>query len=135
VYDGGLTDQVLRAQQLRRPSEALSLAQKLVALAPSGFADALLIESYRIQGRRADAADYLSGLPLSRRSHPALNVVLALFERDAGREESARALLASVAASFPDSPVERALTAPLSTWPSDFATMTEDESLQVPTTR
>jgi hypothetical protein len=131
VYDEGLADQVIRAQQLRRLPQALDLARKLEDLAPTGFADALLLESYRLLHRRPDAVALMGRLPVERRSHPSINVVLALFERDRGNESAARALLGSVADSFPDSPVSRALTQPLAQWPADFAAMTLDESLQV----
>ena len=135
VYDAGLANQVLRAQQQREIALALRLAEKLESLAPSGFADALLIESYRLLGRQPAAAGWLSGLPRERRMHPAINVVLALFERDAGNENDARAFLASVVKHFPNSPVESALKAPMKDWPADFATMTGDPTLEVPLTR
>jgi hypothetical protein len=131
VYDEGLADQVIRAQQLRRLPEAYDLVRKLGELAPSGFADALLLECYRLQSRRADAQALMSRLPLDRRSHPSINVVLALFERDRGDEKTARAFLSSVADSFTNSPVTRALAQPMFQWPADFAAMTADDNLQV----
>jgi hypothetical protein len=131
VYDRGLADQIIRLQQLRRKDEALRLAEKLMALAPSGFADALLLESYRLLDRRPAAVRWLTALPVERRAHPAINVVLALWERDANNASQARALLASVAASFPGSPVQDALSAPLERWPADFGSMTWDERLSI----
>ena len=131
VYNAALADQIMRAQQLRQGDRALALAQKLERLAPSGFADALLLESYRLLKRKQDAVDWLQHLPMDRRTHPAINVVLALWDRDDGREEEARALLQSSAPSYPGMPVQRALTAPLSEWPADFASMTADPSLEV----
>ena len=89
------------------------------------------MENFRLARRQAEAARYLQSLPIERRRNPPINLVLALFERDDQREPSARAFLQSVAGAFPDSPVQRALSAPLSEWPSDFASMTEDVSLQV----
>jgi hypothetical protein len=135
VYDAGLADQVLRAQQLRDLALADRLARKLLTLAPDGFADALMMETFRLGQREQDAVSYLTGLPLERRSHPAINVVLALWERDRGSESTARAFLQSSGQAFPDSPVQRALTSPLSAWPSDFATMTEDVALQIPSAK
>jgi hypothetical protein len=131
VYDAALTDQVLRAQQLRQGDRALELALKLERLAPDGFADALLLESYRLLRRKEAAIDWLTHLPVSRRQHPAINVVLALWERDEGREDSARALLRSSAPSYPGAPVQRAADAALAAWPADFAAMTADPSLEV----
>ena len=131
VYDAALVDQILRAQQLRQRDRALELSRKLEALAPSGFADALLLESYRLLGRKADAIDWLTNLPIERREHPAINVVLALWNRDDGKEEEARALLQSSAPSYPGAPVQHALASPLSAWPSDFAAMTADPHLEV----
>jgi hypothetical protein len=131
VYDAALADQILRAQQLRQRDRALELAQKLETLAPDGFADALLLESYRLLGRKGDAIDWLTHLPLERRQHPAINIVLALWDRDDGKEEEARALLGSSAPAYPGAPLQRALKSPLSTWPADFAAMTADPLLEV----
>jgi dolichyl-phosphate-mannose-protein mannosyltransferase len=131
VYDAALGDQVLRAQQLRDGDRALALAWKFVTLAPSGYADALLLESFRLLKRKSEAIDWLTHLPLERRQHPAINIVLALWDRDEGKEEEARALLQSSAPSYPGAPLQRALQAPLSAWPADFAAMTADPSLEV----
>jgi len=60
-----------------------------------------------------------------------INVVLALWERDEGREDSARALLRSSAPSYPGAPVQRAVDGALAAWPADFAAMTADPSLEV----
>ena len=59
--------------------------------------------------------EYLSGLSRERRSEPRINVVLALFERDAGNEELARNLLGSVVRFFPDTPAVRAVGTPIGT--------------------
>jgi len=131
VYDAALGDQVLRAQQLRDGDRALPLAWKFVTLAPSGYADALLLESFRLLHRKSDAIDWLTHLPLERRQHPAINIVLALWDRDEGKEEEARALLQSSAPSYPGAPLQGALRSPLSAWPADFAAMTADPSLEV----
>jgi MFS family permease len=131
MYDWGLSDQVIRAQQQRRTDIALMLAMKLTSLAPDGYADALLLESYRLLKRDRDAAVYLSGLSHERRAHPAINVVLALWERDDGNEQEARNFLRSVADRYPDSPLQAAVTAPLNQWPSDFGSMTADPSLEI----
>ena len=127
VYDEGLVDQILRAQEMRERDTALRLAEKYTTVAPSGYADALLLESYRLLGRKADAIDWLTKQSRERRQDPAINVVLALWDRDEGKDEEARALLRSSAASYPQAPLQAALTAPLPSWPSDFATMTETE--------
>ncbi len=131
AYDLGLADQVLRAQSMRSLARAERLARKLLQVAPSGFADALLLESFRLGNRRAEAVQYLGSLSRDRREHPAINLVLALFERDRGNEDGARAFLRSVVERYRDSPVERALAQPLALWPSDLAAMTRDERLQV----
>jgi len=124
VYDDALTDQVIRLQQERRVADALALARDLVGLAPTGSNDALVLECHRLGGDRQAAWEYLHSLPMARRRYPAINVVLALFERDAGSAESARQLLGSVAAQFgPDAPLQRALSAPLATWPPDLPSM------------
>jgi hypothetical protein len=132
VYDEGLADQVLRAQELRERDAALRMAEKLITLAPSGYADALLLESYRLLGQKRDAIDWLTKQSRERRQHPAINVVLALWDRDEGKDGEARALLRSSAPSYPQTPVQIALTAPLAQWPSDFATMTASGVVGVP---
>jgi hypothetical protein len=131
AYDGGLADQVLRAQSLRSLVRADRLARKLLELAPGGYADALLLETFRLSNRRPDAVQYLNSLSRDRRQHPAINVVLALFERDARNDASAKLFLNSVVENFRDSPVERALSQPLAQWPPDFAAITRDDRLQV----
>jgi len=131
VYDAALGDQIMRAQQLRQRDRALELSHKLQSLAPGGIADALLLESYRLLGRKSEAIDWLTSLSRERRSNPAINVVLALWDRDDGREEEARALLQSSAGSYRSAVLQRALTSPLSAWPSDFASMTADPSVEV----
>jgi hypothetical protein len=137
VYGEGLLDQVVRAQQLGRGERALALAHKLARVAPDGEAHAQVLESLRILRRRAEAGQYLSSLSPAQRSQPKINVVLALFERDSNNEALARNLLASVASSFRGTPVERSLSAPLSSWPSDLNSMTTtpvDQAGGVPTT-
>jgi hypothetical protein len=124
VYDEGLLDQVVRAQQLGRGEQALALARKLARVAPEGEADAQILESLRLLRRRAEAAEHLSSLSPERRSQPKINVVLALFERDAGNEQLARNLLGSVVSSFPGTPAQEALLAPLGSWPRDLHSMT-----------
>jgi hypothetical protein len=131
VYDAALADQIMRAQQLRQADRALELARKLETLAPDGFADALLLESYRLLKLKDAAIDWLTHLPIERRQHPAINVVLALWDRDDGKDEEAHALLRSSAPSYPGAPVQRAIDLPLSSWPADFAAMTEDPTVAV----
>jgi hypothetical protein len=124
VYDEGLVDQVMRLQQRRRAADALEIAEKLVALAPFGSNDALVLESYRILGDRPAAADYLSRLSPERRSYPEVNVVLALFERDAGHEAMARQFLDSVSDRFAaDVPLQAARFQSFDKWPPDLQSM------------
>lgn len=124
VYDEALRDQVIRAQQLRRTKLAIELAEKLVRLTHQGESDALLLEGYRLAGWRRRAQEYLRSLPRSRRENPKINIVLALFERDAGNEDGARALLASVREALGATPAQGALHQPLSEWPDDLHSMT-----------
>lgn len=124
VYDAGLRDQIIRAQQLGDAGPAVTLAEKLVRLVPDGESDALMLESLRLAGRRLEAQSYLRSLPLARREHPKINVVLALFERDAGNPAGARALLETVTAAFPETPAASAASLPLSEWPSGLHAMT-----------
>jgi hypothetical protein len=124
VYDEALADQVIRLQMEGHGGQALAMAARLVRLAPIGAHDALVLESHRILGDGPAAKAYLVALPLERRADPAINVVLALFERDAGRESGARQFLSSVAGRFPaEAPVHRALRAPIVEWPGGLQSM------------
>lgn len=123
VYDEGLADQVIRLHQRREGASALHLARKLAAI--TGRYDALVLESYRILGNRAAAAGYLGGLTGDRRLSPHINVVLALFERDAGNERLARQFLSSVAENFPPrAPLQAAIRESMDRWPADLQSMT-----------
>ena len=51
-------------------------------------------------------------------------MVPALFERDAGNDRGARALLAPVVEAFSGTPIQAALHQPLSAWPADLHAMT-----------
>jgi len=124
VYDEALRDQVMRAQQLREPGRALELARKIARLAPSGDADVLVLESLRLAGKRVEAQQYLRSMPLAHRREPRVNVVLALFERDAGNQAGARAFLESVAHAFAGVPAAVASGMPLESWPDDLHGMT-----------
>jgi hypothetical protein len=124
AYDDALWEQVARAQQLRDTERALELAVKLLRLVPVGESDALLLESYRLAGMRDQAAAHIRSMPLERRGHPKINVVLALFERDAGNEPGARAFLESVVHGFPGARAEQAVHQSLSDWPADLHGMT-----------
>ncbi len=100
------------------------MARKLVELAPFGSNDALVLESYRILGDRPAAADYLSHLSADRRAYPEINVVLALFERDAGHEAMARQFLDSVRDRFAaEVPLQAARFQSLEKWPADLQSM------------
>jgi len=127
VFDEGVTDQVIRLQQSGAGEAALRLARRLVQLAPFGENDAWVLESYRVLGSRTAAAEYLQQLPRDRRLDPTMNVVLALFERDAGNDEVARRFLRSVADAFPPgAPLQAALSAPLADWPPHLQSMLSD---------
>ena len=126
VYDEGLADQVIKLQQHGERDAALALGLKLAGLAPFGSNDALVLESYRLLGNRASAVTYLQSLSPSRRAAADINVVLALFERDAGNEVVARQLLESVADRYAaGGPLRDALSHPLSEWPTDLVSMTQ----------
>jgi hypothetical protein len=124
VYLEALLDQVVRANQQHRIDRALALSDRRLGLSPDGEAAAWRLESLRRSGRAVEAETLLRSLPDPARHHPLINVVLALFDRDAGEERRARALLASVASSFPDTPLQEALDAPLVGWPSTLDAMT-----------
>lgn len=125
VYLDALLDQVVRANQQNRIDRALELSDARLRLREDGEAAAWRIETLRRSDRALEAEAVLRSLSTSTRSHPLINVALALFDRDAGAERRARALLASVAEHFPDSPVAKALTARVEDWPRTLDAMTE----------
>ncbi|HVS30445.1 MAG TPA: hypothetical protein VMS98_03225 [Thermoanaerobaculia bacterium] len=131
VYLEGLTDQVIRAQQLGRAGQSLDLATKLFRLAPSGESIALRLESLRLLGRVVEAKTFLGSQPASRRLDPRINVVLALFERDAGNEQAARVMLQNAAERMSAPAMQRALVAPIGEWPGDLHSMTAAPVMQV----
>jgi hypothetical protein len=124
VYLDALLDQVVRANQQGRIDRALELSDRRLRLAADGEAAAWRLEGLRRAGRAHDAEALLRSLRRETREHPLINVVLALFDRDAGEERRARALLGSVATAFSDTPAERALAAPLAAWPATLDAMT-----------
>jgi hypothetical protein len=124
VYADALRDQVVRAQQLGNRAATLALARRAVRLAPGAESDVLMLESFRVAGLRDDAGTYLRSMPMASRRDPRVNVVLALFERDAGDDGAARRILASVADAFAGLPAARALSLPLAQWPRDLHGMT-----------
>jgi hypothetical protein len=136
VYADGLLDQVVRAQQLGEAEHALALAQAVARIAPSADADVAMLESLRLNGRRDEAGTYLRAMPMEHRRDPRVNVVLALFERDAGNEQGARVFLSSVADAFAGLPAQAALAKPLAQWPAGLHDMTvaprRDASVDAP---
>ncbi|HEX6737433.1 MAG TPA: hypothetical protein VF310_04070 [Vicinamibacteria bacterium] len=124
VYLEALLDQVVRAHQQGRITDALELSARRLRLDPDGEAGAWRLETLRRAGRASEAVGTLHALPVEARREPLVNVALALFDRDAGEERRARALLGSVASAFGDTPVARALQAPLAEWPATLDEMT-----------
>jgi len=127
VYDEALLDQIVRAQQLGRGTEALQLARKLDELAPGADSAVMIMESYRILGMQPSAQEYLGGLPLERRADPRMNLIIALFERTRGNEPSARRFLEDAARSLPGTPAAAAVSQPMADWPGSLAEMTETQ--------
>jgi hypothetical protein len=124
LYADALLDQVVRANQQGRIDRALELSEVRMRLHPDGEAAAWRLETLRRAGRAVEAEALLRSLPEATRVYPMINVVLALFDRDTGEERRARALLASVADSFPGTPLREALIAPLGAWPSTLDALT-----------
>jgi hypothetical protein len=124
VYLDALLDQTVRAHQQDRIERALRLSERRLRIRADGEAAAWRLETLRRAGRAADAESLLRSLPAETRSHPLINVVLALFDRELGQEQRARALLGSVAHAFAGTAVDQALTSPLSTWPGTLDAMT-----------
>jgi hypothetical protein len=132
VYDEALLDQIARAHQLGRGNEALELARKLDSVAPGADSAVMIMESYRILGMQTAAQYYLGDLPRDRRTDPRMNLIIALFERDKGNEESARRFLQDAARSLPGTPAAAAVSRPMSEWPTSLAEMTAAPVVGVP---
>jgi hypothetical protein len=124
VYDEALLDQIARAHQLGRGNEALELARKLHSVAPGPDSAVMIMESYRVLGMQTAAQYYLADLPREWRADPRMNLIIALFERDKGNEESARRFLENAASSLPGTPAAAAVSRPMSEWPKSLAEMT-----------
>jgi hypothetical protein len=124
VYLDALLDQVVRAHQEGFFDRALDLSARRLALRSDGEAGAWRLESLRRAGRYAEAEGVLRSLSPEARRYPLVNAALALYDRDAGEDERARALLRTVADAFPGTPVAAALQAPLERWPADLDTLT-----------
>ncbi|MCL4814001.1 MAG: hypothetical protein KJ061_16030 [Vicinamibacteraceae bacterium] len=126
VYAAALLDQVVLANQMGDLDRALALSDRVLRMnVMDGEAAAWRLETLRRTGRAVEAEPLLRALPETARRHPLVNVALALFDRDFGEEARARALLHSVAPSFPGAPLQQALTAPLATWPATLDAMTD----------
>lgn len=125
VYDEAMLDQIARAQQLGRGNEALQLAKKLHDIAPSADSAVMVMESYRILGNQSAAQYFLGDLPVTMRSDPRFNLIIALFQRERGDEQSARRFLEDAASKLPGTPAAAALSQPMAQWPRSLAEMTE----------
>lgn len=124
AYLDALLDQVVRANQRGQIARALALSEKRLRLSPDGEAAAWRLETLRRADRATEAEALLRSLPAGTRQHPLINAALALFDRDFGEEQRARALLGSVADDFAGTPLETALRQPLSAWPSTLDELT-----------
>jgi len=126
VYLDALLDQVVRANQQGRIDRALDLSAQRLALALDGEAAAWRLETLRRAGRLYEAEQALRSFPEAVRADPLINAALALFDRDAGEDARARALLGSVAGSFPGAAASAAVTAPLVSWPATLDALVSD---------
>lgn len=124
VYLHALLDQVVRANQQGRIDRALELSAKRLELRTDGLAAAWRLESLRRAGLATEAETLLRSLPESIRRQEEINVVLALFDREFGEEQRARALLQSVADAFPGARIQHAVSSPLAEWPTTLDAMT-----------
>jgi hypothetical protein len=124
VYLDALLDQVVLANQEGDIARALDLSSRRLNLSPDGEAAAWRLESLRRAGRADDAGATLEQLSPDTRRHPYINVVLALFDREAQNPTRARALLASVVPFLPGTPAAAVVDLPVDRWPSTLDGMT-----------
>lgn len=128
AYALALQNQVLRAQQQRKPDRALDLAARLFAIDPGPDTAALVAESYRLLGRHETLRAFLDSLRREVRGTPPVFAVLALAARDAGENAAARAYLERAAAAGMPA-LRDALAKDPSEWPPDFASFVSNERL------
>lgn len=127
VYLEALTDQVARASALGELELAWKLQRIREGISLDPEAVVWHLELLRQGGRWAELEQYLDSRPPEQLGEPALVLVLALAERDRGRETRARELLQSVAPALAGTRAAQALGQPIERWPRSVATW-----LQVP---
>lgn len=136
AWDDAQVDQILRALDVGRPDRASALAERLLDIAPSGYAAALYAESLRARNRPEALEAFLKSLPREFFGSPSLGVVEALVARDRGDEAAARGILGQVQRVFPRPGITKALAHPMAEWPKGLHGMTgenlEDRKLELP---
>ena len=125
VYDEGLLDQVVRAQQLGRADTALDAVPQAGATRPGGESDARVLESLRMLHKREDAVEYsvrpLARTPVRTQNQRRARPVRARRRQRGARERPARAAwFASFQTLRPPAPLRR----PCGDWPRDLNAMT-----------
>lgn len=117
AYTEGILDQALRAQDMRRADRAVDFSEQLWTILPSPQTAVVLAESYRLAGRREALRELADRVRSRRPVDPRFPVVLALFARDSGDPEAARALVEASLAVEERPEIRRLLGLPLPEWP------------------
>lgn len=112
-----LADQVNRALDTGRGSQAVSLSAKLWAAAPSGFSAAMRAEALRFSGRRDELLAFLGALPAGVSASPLVALEKALVARDVGDAAGGAILMEQAALAIPSPAVRRARGRPMEEWP------------------
>lgn len=124
AYTEGILDQALRAQDMRRLDRAVDFAEQLWTILPNPQTAVVLAESYRLAGRREALRELAARVRTRRPMDPRFPVVLALYARDTGDAESARALV-ETSLSIEERPeIRRLLDVPVAEWPATLRDVT-----------
>jgi hypothetical protein len=126
AYIEGILDQALRAQDMRRLDRAVEFSEKLWTLLPNPQSAVILAESYRLAGRREALRELSVRVRARRPVDSRFPIVLALFARDNGDPETARALVEASLAIEERPEVRKLLDMPLSDWPATLRDLLGD---------
>lgn len=125
TYGNALSDQIMRAFDMKRPERARTLSARLYALYPSGFAAALHAEALRQTGRFDDLRTFRESLPDLERGAPQLAIVLAFTLRSQGNEPGARDAMTEAARRLRSPALARLAQSPTAAWPDGLRAVLE----------
>jgi hypothetical protein len=114
----GLESQAFRAQDTGDFDRAVEVSERFYRLDPGPRSAAVLLESYRLAGRRRRIVEWTRSLPVERSTSVEFGLSLALFARDIGDEAQARSLALEAAQASSSPMVRRLSELPTAQWPA-----------------